>query len=625
MKSATTTKPIEIVKNLHEQLSVTCQDKVTRNELEPFLQLMIDPQYLNSHDSLIRLYTCNNLASIFKFCAPRSPYSMELGRIFTAFVDSWKWLGDPNHVLFHLSCTLLESVATFRSMVLVWEIDDSSKLVSRLLKVFFSTVQHNHNDKVYEHMVSIIFSVFDECGHIESEWMDVVFQALVDKTEQKQRLATQLINRSSSRINNVIRHYFSTVEKEPVGKSKFKFDVIVQMYRISPDLISNLLDLFERILEHSTVDIRIETMLSIEKLLLYKPINKELWDMLSRKRFDKSVSVRIIWIDIIGRIQQGQMGNIQCWILDAINSHQQDKLVDLDERVRIHQLKMLNNLYTRINHLGMFSSLVFDDTIQSIMDRCRDRKELVQREAINLCFHILNDHLDGNYTICHNLEEKLIELVLVPDTDDCYTDHVDKLTEKVLDRILEKIQVYEKRDAFDNNLTRQINLLGYVARSSPLHFGNIPKPTLYFINKTLFEWTKDNEDVAISTPLQNSIVGLMVSRIIGYQFLVAKMGVGLETLEAMKLHCKQLICKTIQHKHTFSSSSWNNLAKLVSLDKNNKTMDRNVLDLVDTFVSNQRKSELRQIREWLLDQIGIGNIHPVYQTLVSFIEFECGK
>lgn len=344
--------------------------------------------------------------------------------IFNLFLHQLKGISEPDGIYYNYHYFLLESLSTVKSVVLIFDLPQADILQKEIIQMALDMMHPSLLKNVRLYLLELVQTLLDECDQIPVEIVSDLFVPHLcssSKNELAQAFVQDLIRQCSDKLQGPLAIYFSEQlgrvaradEPEAILTKLIKdvHEYAVNVAKLSISAASSILTLMEEELKVEAQEIRLQSIQSLAQIFSHHQnrINslQNLWLNWLSRRNDKSVRCRTAWIRGALEILSTAVKSNNMTISDQLLPLIVEKLQDPDEKVRLNTIQSIS-----IDLLPLarsFSSST--ELIESLTDRCLDRKEEVQTAALTLCsdwlFHLLSSGIPGNLDI---LIKRLLQL-----------------------------------------------------------------------------------------------------------------------------------------------------------------------------------------------------------------------
>ncbi|KAI9290101.1 armadillo-type protein [Umbelopsis sp. AD052] len=390
---------LERLKALQAELEECEQNSVNLDSLATVSKQLVSSELLRSRDKRVRAVTACCLADILKlYAVDIPPYNdSELKTIFSLFISQLKELADTTNEYYRERFYLLESLSMVQSILIVKQLSNSAAIMTELFRAIFSLANSGIENKVQVCLVDIMIQLVEEVKDIPREVAESIFEELKQKATVSHRMAVDLCKNTSEVLQRYVCQYFSDVLLEAKASDSEEdyehlneaHELIQEIHRTVPDLLLNVIPQLE---EETKVDeLHVRTLgtktlgiMFSERSSFTADSYPQIWKSWLNRRSDKVAAIRILVIESLGAILKSHSGLSQ----DIISCFEQ-KLLDPEEKVRAAVCKALKQL-----ELDVIKHQVPKSTLEKLSLRCKDKKPLVQQEALGALAFLFDQAYD---------------------------------------------------------------------------------------------------------------------------------------------------------------------------------------------------------------------------------------
>ena len=376
------------------------QGSKERDQLLPLSKGILADGFLRHRDRAVRLLAACLIANVLRIFAPDAPYtSAQLVEIFRLFLQQVRIVGDPADVYYGMGFFLLESLATVRSILLLYELDEQDAACELVLG-FLSTsidVSAGTSDAARTHLVELCVALLTEAPVISQDIVGFLVKAANQRTWPKQTATVDaIIQGAAAELSMPLAIWFGeqiaqeAAEDHQTGEKKKSLESLHrQLLPVAKAsicavgaVISQILEGELRVEDGEQRSLAISTLAGIivemdQPSLFHTSLHPSTWKIWLGRASDRSVMVRQVWIDWALRLLPASDG-----LIEAI----QGRLRDPDERIRERLLTGLLECCDQIEA----------DLVEEVGLRCRDVKEEVRMAALAVLARLARDQRVGN-------------------------------------------------------------------------------------------------------------------------------------------------------------------------------------------------------------------------------------
>ncbi|KAL9173225.1 hypothetical protein ABFS82_03G099300 [Erythranthe guttata] len=434
---------VKLLKQAASAFGKLQQSKSLEVSVKPLSDSLVMHGLLDHKDKDVRHLVGRCLCEVLRVLAPNPDFSDAVSRdIFRFLLSMFGELVDTEHTYFSERAKMLETVAKLRFYLVMLD-TGCEDLIFKMFKVFFSVVRENHPQSLINSMSSIIVSILEEKVEADSDprekntcqsLLDVIFQNIIkekkDAAPDSFRLAESVIKHFGEKMEHSISQFLTSciLNRDAVDSviKESYHEIIVEIYRIAPQLLLSVIPCLTHELLTDQVDVRIKALNLIRKLIASGPHlvleYPNLFIELLNRFSDKSAEVRLAALSCAKTLYMtNPSGKESLKTLSAI----QDRLLDNDDKVRIGAINVVCEL-SKIN-LNLTSS----DLITQAAKRLRDKKVLVRRKALEKLIELYQEYCtrraerntlrrtEGNTLLNEHIEEIPCEVLMLCYEKDC--------------------------------------------------------------------------------------------------------------------------------------------------------------------------------------------------------------
>ena len=361
----------------------------------------------------MRLFVACCLASILRLYAPDPPFEeTDLSRVFSLFVQQLKGLSEPSGVYYAYHFYLLESLATVKSVVLVWSLGEEDEgrdtIVTDICRLAFDLVHPKLSKAAHVYLVELIDAVIGECpsnSALPSAVLELVLEAVSQETEaHRAQFAGELLRCCSDRLSPMIAFHLANNEKATAIIHK----QLVHVARWSTKALYQVATLLEQEFTAEENEIRTMAVQTAGSMFVVAPSLPgelpSLWSGWLARRYDRLAGIRAHWIALACRLILDTSSSITADLTAALT----DKLLDPDERVR----ERVINAFAECGK----PELLPRSLLEAIAQRCLDLKEDVRLASLQF-LQTLMERVETDQSDWSFIPRTLLPLVFTEDRD----------------------------------------------------------------------------------------------------------------------------------------------------------------------------------------------------------------
>lgn len=359
--------------------------KAMLEAMQPLQSAIVKPELLKHQDREVKLLVATCICEITRITAPEAPYSDDvLKDIFHLIVSTFSGLGDINSPSFGRRVVILETLARYRSCVVMLDLE-CDDLINEMFQTFLNVVRDEHQDSILTSMQTIMVVLIEESEDIREDLLHVILSVLGRHKKvvsiAGRRLAMKVIEQCSGKLEPSIKQFLVSSMSGDSRPTTFEIDyheVIYDIYRCAPQILSGVVPYITGELLTDQLDVRLKAVHLVGDLFAlsesaiseaFHPIFLEFLKRLT----DRIVEVRM---SVLEHVKGCLLSNPFRQEAPQIISALRDRLLDYDENVRKQVVVVLCDAACN----ALTSMKV--DTIKLVAERIRDKSLLVKRYTL---------------------------------------------------------------------------------------------------------------------------------------------------------------------------------------------------------------------------------------------------
>ncbi|CBI33283.3 unnamed protein product, partial [Vitis vinifera] len=215
--------------------------------LQPSLNAIVKPELLKHQDRDVKLLVATCICEITRITAPEAPYSDDvLKDIFRLIVSTFSGLSDTNGPAFGRRVVILETLARYRSCVVMLDLE-CDDLVNEMFRTFFSVARDDHPESVLTSMQTIMVVLLEESEDVREDLLFSILSILgrnkSDVTTAARRLAMNVIEHCAAKLEPGIKQFLvSSIsgDNRSMNSEIDYHEVIYDIYRCAPQILSGV-------------------------------------------------------------------------------------------------------------------------------------------------------------------------------------------------------------------------------------------------------------------------------------------------------------------------------------------------------------------------------------------------
>lgn len=341
-------------------------------------------------DKTVRLLVACCLANVLRLYAPDPPYDAEdLGRVFNLFVQQLKGLSEPLGTYYSYHFYLVESLATVKSIVLLWGVpEDEGRdvILVELFKVAFGLVHPTLDRTMQAYLVEVLDAVVGECPGgctLPDECLALLLDSLAaGSPERLVGFSAELLALGQDRLATMLgRRFNEAVCSRKADVARAAHQQVPLLAKHCAGVLGPILSQVEQELLVDEPDVRTLAVQTLAAVFMAARAGRSFgsaWATWLGRRNDKLMGVRGHWIGsavpMLLRLQDEQAREQLATCLG-------EKLLDPEERVREGVLLALS----QVEQLEELPRALLEE----VGKRCLDRKEEVRVAALAMLCALL--------------------------------------------------------------------------------------------------------------------------------------------------------------------------------------------------------------------------------------------
>uniref|UniRef100_A0A7N0UYA4 Uncharacterized protein n=1 Tax=Kalanchoe fedtschenkoi TaxID=63787 RepID=A0A7N0UYA4_KALFE len=349
--------------------------------LQPFFNGIAKPELLKHQDRDVKLLVATCICEITRITAPEAPYNDDVLReIFALIVGTFSGLSDANGPSFGRRVVILETLARYRSCVVMLDLE-CYDLIKEMFNIFFSVARADLPENVQIAMETIMVVLIEESEDIPEEILLVILSNLgrdkKDTNSFARKLATDVIKQSAGNLEPAVKQFLiSSISGD--GKSSDNHidyhEVIYDIYHCTPHILLGVIPYLTGELLTDQVEVRLKAVNLVGDLFAVpgSSISEEFQPIFSE--FLKRLT------DRVAEVRMAVLEHIRCCLLSNPSRPEaseilfalRERLLDFDENVR----KQVVSVICDVACNEMRSVPV--ETSKLVAERLRDKSVLVK-------------------------------------------------------------------------------------------------------------------------------------------------------------------------------------------------------------------------------------------------------
>ncbi|XP_047148775.1 sister chromatid cohesion protein PDS5 homolog A-like isoform X1 [Vigna umbellata] len=354
----------------------------TLESMKPFFNAIVKPELLKHQDRDVKLLVATCVCEITRITAPEAPYSDDILKdIFHLFVGTFRGLSDTNGASFGRRVVILETLAKYRSCVVMLDLE-CNDLVNEMFSIFFAVARDDHPESVMSSMQTIMVVLLEESEDVREDLLSILLSKLGHEKKAvnmaARRLAINVIQQCVGKLEPSIKQFLLSLmsgDSKPLNNQVEYHGVIYDLYCRAPQILSGVLPYVTGELLSDQLETRLKAMNLVGDIIsvpgssiseAFQPIFSEFLKRLT----DRVVDVRMSVLEHVKK----------CLVLNPFRAEAPqiisalcERLLDFDENVRKQVVAVICDVACHaLNAVPL-------ETVKLVSERLRDKSILVKK------------------------------------------------------------------------------------------------------------------------------------------------------------------------------------------------------------------------------------------------------
>lgn len=329
--------------------------------------------------------------------------------IFNLFIHQLKGIAEPDGIYYNYHYFLLESLSTVKSIVLIFDLPQADILQREIFQMALDMMHPSLLKNVRLYLLELVQTLLEECDQVSVELVsDLLIPHLATNSNNElcRVFVQDLVRQSAEKLQAPLAIYFSEqlgriaraqdTEAVLIRLGKEAHEYAVNVARVCLPAASSIISLLEEELKVEAQDIRLQSIQALSQIFILHlhrlPSLSGIWNNWLNRKNDKSSRCRSAWIRGALQIFHAAAKSHNLSICDQLLPYVIERIEDPDEKVRLITIQSIATEFLPIVQ-SIPSTL---NLIETLTDRCLDRKEEVQSTALSLCSDLLFSLLKSN-------------------------------------------------------------------------------------------------------------------------------------------------------------------------------------------------------------------------------------
>ncbi|CAI9783991.1 unnamed protein product [Fraxinus pennsylvanica] len=311
--------------------------------MQSFVNAIAKPELLKHQDPEVKLFVAACICEITRITAPEAPYDDDvLKDIFQLIASTFSGLSDTNSPSFGRRVVILETVARYRSCVVMLDLE-CDDLINEMFSTFLTVARDEHPENVSTSMQTIMEVVLEESEDIQENLLLILLSVLgrnkKDVSTAARRLAMNVIEHCAGKLEPGIKQFLISSMTGDRGSMKCQIDyheVLYDIYHCAPKILSGVVPYLTGELLTDQLDIRLKAVSLVG-------------DLFASRGSDISESFQPIFLEFLKRLTDRTV-EVRMSVLERM------KICLLADPFRAEALQMISALCDRL--------LDYDDVVR---------------------------------------------------------------------------------------------------------------------------------------------------------------------------------------------------------------------------------------------------------------------
>ncbi|XP_051135633.1 sister chromatid cohesion protein PDS5 homolog A-like isoform X2 [Andrographis paniculata] len=350
--------------------------------MQPLMNAIAKPALLKHENEEVKLFVASCASELTRITAPEAPYDDGvLQDIFRLIVNALSGLSDIKAPSFQRRVQILETLATYRSCVLMLDLE-CDDLINEMIYTLFNVVRDEHHENVLTLIQKTIEVLLEESDGVMENFLLVLLSTLGCRKEEStmaaRRLATNILSGCASKLEHGIKQFFMSLMS---GNNSPQMSEI-NYHRILDDICCSAPHIFSGVISYLTaellsehLDIRLKAvnlvggLFSLPGPIIHEALLPVLSEFLTRLT-DRDMEVRVAVIDYVKDCLLENPFKVEA---QPMISGLCDRLMDNDENVRKKVVSVICDVACHdLRYIPV-------ETIKMIAERLQDESLLVKK------------------------------------------------------------------------------------------------------------------------------------------------------------------------------------------------------------------------------------------------------
>lgn len=410
---------IERLSKLHEELSLMVQGHVNLKSLDKYRVDLINKKLIKSKDPGVLAFTGCCLSDILRLYAPDAPFTdLELTDIFKLFINQFRYLTDQDNGYYIQQTYIITRLVEYRSVVLVTDLPQSSKLIEEIFQVFYDKEKSNFQSKLTKIIGTLLGEIITECDTISTTILKFIFNKFLTYNPNSGvkglhvskdicfEFSLVICQNYTNRLSRYLTKFYSEILYEVTGDNQNElltstldapFKTLTKLHKLVaniwsyvPELVGSVIGFVYQELSSDNIPLRMSAtklvgdILALNSELNFVTTHNDTYKIWVSKIVDISSKVRIEWVKSIPKILM-----VRDDVSQDICKGLTKTLIDSDENVRLESIETFGELSTE-----RIWSCIHDVTLyRELLQLTREKTKIVRERCIDIVTSFYSESL----------------------------------------------------------------------------------------------------------------------------------------------------------------------------------------------------------------------------------------
>ncbi|EPS67178.1 hypothetical protein M569_07597, partial [Genlisea aurea] len=359
--------------------------KSVMESMQPLVNAIANTELLKHQDREVQLFVSACACEITRITAPEPPFDDDvLKDIFQLIVGTFKGLSDMSSPSFGRRVVILETMARYRSCVVMLDIECDS-LINEMFSTFLAVARDDHPENVLGSMEAIMEALIEESEDVSDNLLQILLATMdgnkKDVNRAAKRVVGNVIRKCAAKLEPSIKQFLvssiSGDRKTPQHGISYH-GVLYNVYCCAPQVVSEVVPYLTGELLSDQLDVRLKAVGLVGDLIslpgstiseVFKPVFLEFLKRLS----DRAVEVRMV---VLEHAKTYLLVNPSRPEANTIISALSERFLDYDENVRKQVVSVVCDVACHD------LALIPVETIKLLSERLRDKSLTVKKYTL---------------------------------------------------------------------------------------------------------------------------------------------------------------------------------------------------------------------------------------------------